>query len=94
MTVPRVEVCYAGPEGQFLLPVDLPVGATLGDAIEASGIRDRVPGLVVDDRQVGVFSKPRPLSAPLSEGDRVEIYRPLKVDPREARRDRANKPRG
>ena len=92
--MPRAEVCYAGPEGQFLLPVELPEGATLGDAIEASGIRARVPGLVVDDRHVGVFSKPKPLSTPVGEGDRVEIYRPLKIDPREARRERAAKPRG
>lgn len=92
--MPRAEVCYAGPEGQFLLPVDVPAGATLADAIEASGIRARAPGLVVDDRHVGVFSKPRPLSTPVAEGDRVEIYRPLRIDPREARRERAAKPRG
>ena len=92
--MPRAEVCYAGPEGQFLLPVDLPEGATLGDAIVASGIRERVPGLIVDDRHVGVFSKPRPLSTRLADGDRVEIYRPLKIDPREARRERVAKSRG
>jgi putative ubiquitin-RnfH superfamily antitoxin RatB of RatAB toxin-antitoxin module len=92
--MPRAEVCYAGPEGQFLLPVELPDGATLADAIDASGIRSRVPGLVVDDRHVGVFSRPRPLLTPLAEGDRVEIYRPLKIDPREARRERAARTRG
>ena len=91
--MPRAEVCYAGPEGQFLLPVDVPAGATLADAIQASGIRSRVPGLVIDDRHVGVFSKPKPLATPVAEGDRVEIYRPLKIDPREARRERASKPR-
>ncbi len=94
MIVPRAEVCYAGPEGQFLLAVELPAGATLRDAINASGILARVPDLVVDDRHVGVFSKPRPLSSTVAEGDRVEIYRPLKVDPREARRARAARPRG
>ncbi|MFN7552292.1 MAG: RnfH family protein [Pseudomonadota bacterium] len=93
MIVPRAEVCYAGPEGQFLLQVELPAGATLRDAIDASGILARVPALVVDDRHVGVFSKPRSLSSPVAEGDRVEIYRPLKTDPREARRARAAKPR-
>lgn len=94
MSVLRAEVCYAGPEGQFLLRVELPAGATLADAIEASGIRARVPGLQVDDRHVGVFSKPRPLATPLRDGDRVEVYRPLKVDPREARRERAAKAKG
>jgi hypothetical protein len=90
----RAQVCYAGPEGQFLLAVDLPPGATLGDAIDASGLRARVPGLVVDDRHVGVFSKPRPLATPLRDGDRVEVYRPLRIDPRDARRERAAKSKG
>jgi putative ubiquitin-RnfH superfamily antitoxin RatB of RatAB toxin-antitoxin module len=90
----RAEVCYAGPEGQFLLPVELPPGATLADAINASGLRACVPGLVVDDQHVGVFSKPRTLASALRDGDRVEVYRPLKIDPREARRERAAKPKG
>lgn len=91
MTLLRAEVCYAGPEGQFLLRVELPAGATLADAIEASGLRARVPGLMLDDRHVGVFAKLRPLATLLQDGDRVEVYRPLKVDPREARRERAAK---
>jgi putative ubiquitin-RnfH superfamily antitoxin RatB of RatAB toxin-antitoxin module len=91
MSMLRAEVCYAGPEGQYLLRVELPPGATLADAIEASGLRGRVPGLQVDDRHVGVFAKLRPLSTPLQDGDRVEVYRPLKIDPREARRERAAK---
>lgn len=90
----RAEVCYAGPEGQFLLPVELPPGATLADAIDASGLRARVPGLVVDDRHVGVFSKPRALASAVQDGDRVEVYRPLRIDPRDARRERAAKTRG
>lgn len=90
----RAEVCYAGPEGQFLLPVELAPGATLADAIDASGLRARVPELVVDDRHVGVFSKPRPLATAVRDGDRVEVYRPLNIDPREARRERAARPKG
>lgn len=94
MNTIRAEVCYAGPEGQFVLPVELPEGATLADAIAASGLAIRVPGLRIDDRHVGVFSKARPLDTPLRSGDRVEVYRPLRVDPRAARRERAARPRG
>jgi hypothetical protein len=93
MNMLRAEVCYAGPEGQFVLPVELPEGATLGDAIAASGLAARVPGLAIDERQVGVFSRPRPLDTPLRAGDRVEVYRPLRVDPRAARRERAARPK-
>lgn len=88
-----VEVCYAGPQGQWLLRVRLPAGATVGDAIEASGIRARIPELGIDDENVGVFSRPRSLSSPLHAGDRVEIYRPLLLDPRAARRMRAARQR-
>jgi putative ubiquitin-RnfH superfamily antitoxin RatB of RatAB toxin-antitoxin module len=94
MSTLRAEVCYAGPEGQFVLPVELPEGATLADAIAASGLAARVPGLLIDDRHVGVFSKTRSLDTVLQAGDRVEVYRPLRVDPRAARRERAAKPRG
>lgn len=87
------EVCYAGPQGQFMLRVLLPVGATVADAIDASGIRERVAGLTIDDDHVGIFSRPVKLSTPLRGGDRVEIYRPLIVDPRQARRERAARTR-
>ncbi len=93
MSTIEAEVCYAGPEGQFLLRVSLPAGATLADAIEASGIRERIPALSIDAAHVGVFAKVTPLSTRLRAGDRVEIYRPLKVDPRQARRERADRAR-
>jgi putative ubiquitin-RnfH superfamily antitoxin RatB of RatAB toxin-antitoxin module len=90
----RVEVCYAGPEGQFILPLELAPGATLGEAVAASGLRERVRGLRVDDQHVGVFSRPCTLATTLRDGDRVEVYRPLRIDPREARRERVRRPRG
>ncbi len=93
MSVIEAEVCYAGPEGQFLLRVSLPPGATLADAIEASGIRARIPEIRIDDAHVGVFARPATLSTRLRAGDRVEIYRPLKIDPRQARRERAERAR-
>jgi putative ubiquitin-RnfH superfamily antitoxin RatB of RatAB toxin-antitoxin module len=85
----RVEVAYAGPEGQWVIVVELPVGATLTQAIEASGIRRHIPTVAVGDGNVGVFSRPRRLDEALTAGDRVEIYRPLLADPKEQRRARA-----
>ena len=90
----NIEVAYAGPEGQWLIAVDVPAGATLIDAIAASGIRAHVPQLVVDDAHVGVFSKPATLATVLRAGDRVEIYRPLLADPKDTRRRRATRQRG
>lgn len=86
----RVEVVYALPERQALLAVDLPRGGTAAQAIEASGIRERFPGLVVDAAAVGVFGRKVALDHVLSDGDRVEIYRPLQTDPKEVRRRRAS----
>jgi putative ubiquitin-RnfH superfamily antitoxin RatB of RatAB toxin-antitoxin module len=93
VSVIEAEVCYAGPEGQFLLRVRLEPGATIADAIEASGIRTRIPKVRIDDAHVGVFARPVTLATVLRAGDRVEIYRPLKIDPRQARRERVERAR-
>ena len=84
-----VEVAYATPKRQLLLRVSVPEGCTLVDAIERSGIRDRWPEIKVDPSMVGVFGRKKPLDTVLRAGDRVEIYRELIADPREARRRRA-----
>lgn len=85
----RVEVAHALPEKQALLVVDVPPGTTLMQAIEASGIRDAFPGLVVDPKRLGIFGRKAQPDDVLQEADRVEIYRPLIADPKEARRQRA-----
>ncbi len=82
----RVEVVVAWPELQVLIPLDLPNGATLADAIAASGLEARYPELEVHPDRLGVFAEKRTPDHVLGEGDRVEIYRPLKMDPKEARR--------
>ena len=89
----RVEVVYATPERQTLLALEVPKGCTVAEAIESSGIRDQHPGLVVDPSAVGIFSRKVGLDQELSDGDRVEIYRPLLADPKETRRRRARKKR-
>lgn len=84
----RVEVAYCPVPGvtdlQALL---LAPGATVADAVQASGILVR-HGLDLAALRLGVWGKPRPAETPLRDRDRVEIYRPLQVDPKEARRQR------
>ena len=84
-----VEVAYVAPDASYLVPVSLPAGSTVADAWSASGLAGRIPGLVARDDNVGIFSKPCSLATLLRDGDRVEIYRPLLADPKEARRRRA-----
>ena len=85
----RVEVVHARPDKQVLLALNVAPGTTLGGAIEQSGIRKAFPGLEVDPDRVGVFGRKAELGDVLQAGDRVEIYRPLLADPKEARRKRA-----
>lgn len=85
----QVQVCYALPESVFLVDQLLPAGSTIHDAISASGALQRFPQLDVTRLRVGVFGKLKNLQAPLQQGDRVEIYRPLQADPMESRRRRA-----
>ena len=84
-----VNVVYAEPERQVVRRVTLPVGSTVMQAIEASGITQAVAGLVIDPERLGIFSRKAAPDQVLGEGDRVEIYRPLTLDPKEARRRRA-----
>ncbi|RAO74991.1 RnfH family protein [Dyella jiangningensis] len=86
----HVEVVYAGPSQQVVRRVSLPAGSTVMQAIEASGLARDVPGLVVDPARLGIFSRKAAPDQVLGEGDRVEIYRPLTLDPKEARRRRAH----
>jgi putative ubiquitin-RnfH superfamily antitoxin RatB of RatAB toxin-antitoxin module len=85
-----VEVVYAEPLRRWLWRVTLPVGSTVAQAIEASDVTRDVPGLVVDPARLGIFSRKVAPDHVVGEGDRVEIYRPLTLDPKEARRRRAH----
>ncbi|MBS3743222.1 MAG: RnfH family protein [Wenzhouxiangellaceae bacterium] len=82
----EAEVAVAWPELQVVIPVELPAGATIADAIECSGIRRRFPALEIDPGRLGVFASLRKPDDPVRNGDRVEIYRPLRIDPKLARR--------
>jgi hypothetical protein len=85
----RVEVVYALPAGEASAFVQLPRGKTAMDAVRASGILERHPELDRRSLKLGIFGKAVAADAPLADGDRVEIYRPLALDPKEARRRRA-----
>ena len=85
----RVEVAYARPDAQVIVPVEVGEGATLKDAIEKSGIMEKFPELDIDTMDVGIFGKLSKLGNALRPRDRVEIYRPLIADPKEVRKRRA-----
>ncbi|HEX5961739.1 MAG TPA: RnfH family protein [Rhodanobacteraceae bacterium] len=85
----RVSVVLAGPGRVFSAALALPAGATVADAIERAGVRIAHPDVDLRDGRIGIFSRKVGLATPLRDGDRVEIYRPLRIDPKEARRRRA-----
>lgn len=85
----QVEVVYALPAQQPLLRVQLAEGATVEDAIRASGVLETHPEIDLAKNKVGVFSKLVKLDEKVRDKDRVEIYRPLIADPKEVRRKRA-----
>jgi putative ubiquitin-RnfH superfamily antitoxin RatB of RatAB toxin-antitoxin module len=91
---PEVEVAYALPERQMILRVPAEAGMTVGEAIERSGIREHFPEIDLSVNKVGLFGKASTLDAEVRPGDRVEIYRPLIADPKEARKQRAARRQG
>jgi len=84
-----VEVVYALQEQQELIEIRVPVGTSVADAIQRSGIADRFPGEQLDDCPTGIWGRPVGRGEPVRNGDRVELYRPLQKDPRVARRELA-----
>ena len=85
----RVEVAYALADKQVVLSIDVCAGAEVKSAIEQSGILREFPEIDLERNRVGIFGSVCGLDRKLSAGDRVEIYRPLIHDPKEARRKRA-----
>ena len=89
----HIEVAYALPEQQVIIPLQVKEGTTVLEAIELSGIREQFSGIDISAGNVGIFSNNRDVKGEtkLREKDRVEIYRPLIADPKESRRKRAEK---
>ncbi len=86
-----VELAYALPDVQALLKIDIQTGSTVQQAIEQSGILRQFPQIDITQDKVGIFSKVCKLDRVLSQGDRIEIYRPLLIDPKQRRREKAEK---
>lgn len=86
-----VEVAYALPEKQYSQRVTLEEGATVEEAIRASGLLTLRSDIDLTKNKVGIYSRPVKLADSVKDGDRVEIYRPLIADPKELRRQRAEK---
>ena len=86
-----VEVAYATPERQLLIPVSLKANSTIEQAIEVSGILREFSEIELGQQKVGIFGVICGLDKTLNPEDRVEIYRPLRQNPMDARRGRLQK---
>jgi putative ubiquitin-RnfH superfamily antitoxin RatB of RatAB toxin-antitoxin module len=84
-----VEVVCATSARQLLRRVQLPAGSSVIQAVEQSGILQEMPDVPFDSSRLGIFSRRVAADDLLQDGDRVEIYRPLTSDPKDARRRRA-----
>jgi uncharacterized protein len=87
----RVEVAYASPERQALRALELPEGASVADAVRASGLAEDFPEIDLKVNRVAIYGRRVRPEAVLREGDRVEILRPLRADPKDLRRARAKR---
>ena len=86
-----VEIAYALPEDQVIITIKVPTIFNVQQAIEKSGIQIKFPCIDLSKNKVGIFGKKTTLDHPLKDRDRIEIYRPLILDPKEMRRKRAAK---
>lgn len=86
-----VVVAYATPQQEFLQPMQVAPGTTIGQAIEGSGVLARFPEINLVTQPVGIYGKKKTLDTALRARDRIEIYRPLVADPKDSRRKRAAK---
>jgi putative ubiquitin-RnfH superfamily antitoxin RatB of RatAB toxin-antitoxin module len=83
-----IEIVYAEPQRQILRKVEIAANSTVDEAIQASGIHaDLPPGFA--PAGIGIFGRSVTLATRLRDGDRIELYRPLQVDPKDLRRRRA-----
>ncbi|MDX1795617.1 MAG: RnfH family protein [Hydrogenovibrio sp.] len=82
----KIEVAYALPEKQYLFQQEVEPGTTVEQALKDSELLKELPDLKID--KVGIFSQLVSMDTVLNEGDRIEVYRPLKADPRDRRRQK------
>lgn len=87
----KVEVAYARPDRQVIIPVSIAAESTAEQAILASGVLEQFPEIDLGQQKIGIFSQICKLQHIVGNGDRIEIYRPLLQDPMTARRNRLQK---
>jgi putative ubiquitin-RnfH superfamily antitoxin RatB of RatAB toxin-antitoxin module len=87
----QVYVCYGTAQEEFIRPMKVEQGTTIGQAIEQSGVLAQYPEINLVTQPVGIYAKKKTLDTVLRERDRIEIYRPLVADPKDSRRRRAAK---
>jgi uncharacterized protein len=90
----RCLVAWAGADGQLLLEIEAAADATVAELIAAARERARDDSIPWEQASVGIFGEACPRTAVPRDGDRIELYRALIVDPKAARRMRARRPRG
>ena len=84
-----VKVCYASETMQDVIPVELPKDSSVKNAIQHSGLLDKYTEIDLSKNKIGIYAKVVGLDHTLINNDRVEVYRPLSVNPMQARRQRA-----
>lgn len=87
----QIEVTFADQHNQIVIPVMITKPCSIETAIQHSGILLHFPSIDLTKNKVGVFGKICPLNTIIQPGDRIEIYRPLTIDPKKNRRNRAEK---
>jgi putative ubiquitin-RnfH superfamily antitoxin RatB of RatAB toxin-antitoxin module len=87
----QVYVCYGSAGKEWIRPMQVMPGTTIGEAIEQSGVLQDFPEINLTTQPVGIYAKKKTLDTVLRERDRIEIYRPLVADPKDSRRKRAAK---
>ncbi len=85
----RVEVVAGNVQRQLMVALELPAGSTLADAVSAADLGRRLADVTIDVERAGIFGKRCRPDQLLSDGDRVELYQPLKADPKAVRRQLA-----
>jgi len=85
----EVEIVFALPDRQLLKSVRVACGESVADVVAKSGLREDFPEFEIDSLALGIWGREADRTQPVKEGDRIEIYRPLEMDPREARRQLA-----
>ena len=89
----RIEIVYAEPQRAIVKTLHLPAGASVADALQLAALDPEFAGVDLANSALGIFGKLTQGNQLLRQGDRIEIYRPLAADPKEARRARAQQAR-